>query len=506
MSTTGTDLAAIVSGDTEWRRLDRRMLLIHPVIELGRAVPALAGLFVAGSAQGGAGSLWSLGAAGLVVVLGVLRWFTTRFRITDEQIQLHRGLLRRVTISARLDRVRTVDVTAHLLHRALGLAKVAIGTGISDRKGHHSRLVLDGLSAAAATQLRAELLHREGTVALDEPGVASAEEYIARLDPAWIRYAPFTLSGAIACLAVLGFGWRLISEAHLNIRHVGPLHAVEDQLRRTSLALDIVAVAVVVIAIVAVASTIGYALAFWGFRLSRNDGGSLHVTRGLITTRATSIEQRRLVGAEVSEPLLLRAVGGARCVAIATGLRVGRGAERGGEILLPPAPRTVALDVATEVLGTAEPATIRLARHPRAALRRRLVRVLAAAVAVVVVVGALVVLTPVTRSAWFASLALLVLAPPLAVDRYRSLGHAVCDGYLVTQFGSAIRRRIAITCTAVIGWNMTSSFFQRRAGVITLTATTAAGRQGYEVTDAAELDAIAFADSVTPGLLTQFSQ
>lgn len=502
MSAAITTPAAVA--DAQWQRLSRRMLLVNPVMELGRAVPALIGLFFAGTTSGGGsgGSLWSVIGGAAVIALGVLHWFTTRFRITAEQIQLRRGLLRRVTIAAPLDRVRTVDVTAHLLHRALGLAKVAIGTGISDRKGR-SRLVLDGLSAPAAARLRAELLHREDGA--HQPAAReSSDEQIARLDPAWIRYAPFTLSGAITSLAVFGFGWRLVNEAHLRLSHLGPLRMIGNDLRRTSVALDVTAIIVVVIAVVTLASTIGYVLAFWGFQLSRHDGGSLHVARGLITSRATSIERRRLVGVEISEPLLLRAVGGARCVAIATGLRVGRGSERGGEILLPPAPKAQAVRVTASVLGSSGPATQRLQPHPRAALRRRLVRVLAAAGLVVLLTGILVVLTPLSQLWWFASLALLGLAPVLAFDRYRSLGHALSDGYVVTRMGSVVRRRSAISSDAVIGWNFTASFFQRRAHLTTLTATTAAGKQGYEIVDAAEGDALRFADAASPGLLMQF--
>ena len=52
-------------------------------------------------------------------------------------------------------------------------------------------------------------------------------------------------------------------------------------------------------------------------------GGTLHIVRGLLTRRSITLEERRLRGAEVSEPLLIRAVGGARTLAVATGLRVG---------------------------------------------------------------------------------------------------------------------------------------------------------------------------------------
>ena len=189
---------AAVSPDTQWRRLSPRMLLVHPVIELGRALPALAVIFFSGGGSG-RGFIWSLVGASIVTAFSLLRWVTTRFRITPEQIQLRRGVLRRTTVAAPLDRVRSVEVTAHLLHRVLGLAKVVIGTGTTDRKGR-DRLALDGMSAEAAGRLRAQLLHRgePPAEALDSTlPPAPVEQEIVRLDRAWVRYAPFTLSGAI---------------------------------------------------------------------------------------------------------------------------------------------------------------------------------------------------------------------------------------------------------------------------------------------------------------------
>lgn len=486
--------------DVHWRRLSPRMLLIHPVVELARAIPALVGLLVAGTSTGG-GPHWGLIGAAVVIALGISHWFTTSYRIGTDQIQLRRGLLRRVTVSAPLDRVRTVDVTAHLLHRALGLAKVAIGTGTSDRKGH-SALVLDGLSATAATRLRAELLHRAEA---DTPmAMDASEDEIARLDPRWVRYAPFTLSGALTSLAVLGFGWRLVNEAHIDFSHAAATRAIATRLRDAPVALDVIAISVVVVVLVTIASVVGYVLAFSRFRLTRHDGGPLHVSRGLITARATSIERRRLVGAELSEPLLLRMVGGARCVAIATGLRSGRGAERGGQVLLPPAPRSACDGVVADVLGSPRLANVTLRRHPRAALRRRLVRAVGAAAVFVAIVGAVVAWTPVSRGSWFLSLVVPLAAIPLAYDRYRSLGHTVVDGYLVTRLGSLVRRRNIVSCDAVIGWNFRTSLFQRRMGLTTLRATSAAGRQSFSIVDVAQGDAVGFADMVTPDLLTPF--
>jgi putative membrane protein len=499
VSTTLQDHAVPVA---DWRRLDPRMLLIHPVIELGRSLPALIALLFAGHGSG-QGSRWSLIGIGVVIVAAMARWLTTRYRVTADQIELRHGLLRRRTVTASLDRVRTVDVTAHALHRALGLAKVVIGTGTSDRKGRPA-LSLDGLAAEEAAALRAELLHRTPQSASATAAQAEAEDEIVRLVPRWIWFAPFTLSGAVAALAIAGFGWRIVNEAHVNPDSFAPVRVVLDHLRSGPLWRDSLEVGLAVLVFIAVASTIGYLLAFWDFRLTRHPGGTLHVSRGLITSRSTSVEERRLRGVEICEPLLLRAVGGARAVAIATGLRVGRGAERGGTVLIPPAPKAEAGRVAAAVLGTDAPVAIALVPHGPRARRRRFTRALTGSLLVGTSIALAWRVLDLGGWGWLGALVVVPLAMALAADRYRSLGHALVGGYLVTRFGSLVRRRSAISSAGIIGFNMRRSLFQRRAGLMTLTATTAAGRQSYRVQDVGTMAGVELADSAIPGLLSEF--
>ena len=486
----------------EWRRLDPRMLIIHPIIELARALPGLVGLLLAGQGSGH-GSQWSLIATGIVAATATLRWFTTRFRISAGQIQLRHGLLRRRTVAAPLDRVRTVDVTAHAMHRVLGLARVVIGTGTSDRKGRPG-LTLDGLRAADAAHLREELLHRTPLAPSTVDITLPDETEILRLPPSWVRYAPFTLSGALTAVAIAGFAWRLSSEARIDPERFGPLRTFVDHLSAAPLWRDVVELGAAAVVFIAAASTAGYVLAFWNFRLTRHAGGTLHVTRGLITSRATSIEERRLHGAEVSEPLLLRAVGGARALVIATGLRVGRGAERGGTMLMPPGPRHEAIRVSAAAVRTSSPFTTPLIGHGPRARRRRFVRAIAGSLSIVAMIGLVWAAAGAHGWGWTGALVLVAVSVPLAADRARNLGHALTDGYLVTQNGSLVRRRAALACDGIIGVNLRSTFFQRRAGLATLTATTAAGRQGYRVQDVAAADAVRLAGDVVPGLLDEF--
>jgi putative membrane protein len=92
----------------------------------------------------------------------------------------------------------------------------------------------------------------------------------------------------------------------------------------------------------------------------------------------------------------------------------------------------------------------------------------------------------------------------LARDRAASLGHALVDDHLVARSGSLDRRREALAVRGVIGWNLRASWFQRRAGLTTLVATTAGGPQAVTVLDIPLGTAVALAHEAMPDLLGQF--
>jgi putative membrane protein len=489
--------------ESAWRRLSTRMLLIHPVQELPRAFPALIGVLAAGSGSGN-GALWAVGGVAIPIGLGMVRWLTTRYRVTEDRVEVRQGLLRRRLLAVSRDRVRSVDITSHALHRLLGLTRMSVGTGRADREGDGS-IRLDGLGAAEAEGLRDELLRRGASPsaasapdALDRPS-APPEVELARLEPQWVRYAPFTLSGAVAVGAAAGFLANAADEADVNTDDLGPLRQIAHQLEQAPVLVALVALVALALAAVVIASTVGYVLAFWAFRLTRRPGGTLHVTRGLITTRSTTIEERRLHGVEISEPLLLRLVRGARCLAIATGLR-SRGGDRGGALLLPPAPREEADRVGAAVMGTEAPLHCAISEHGPAARRRRYTRALGAWALLVIAVAGVSVAAGWPGWPWQVVLAVLPVAAALAGDRYRNLGHAVAAASLVTRAGSLVRRRDVLSSQGIIGWNVGRSFFQRRSGLATLTA----GRQHYDVLDVEVGEALRVADELLPGLLEAF--
>ena len=160
--------------------------------------------------------------------------------------------------------------------------------------------------------------------------------------------------------------------------------------------------------------------------------------------------------------------------------------------------------MAGAILGDAAPLAAALTGHGARAVRRRYTRAL---VPVLVLAVGLALLNwganwPVWP--WRGAAVLVPIAVLIAADRARNLGHTLVNGFLVTRQGSLVRRRSALSGAGVVGWNIRQSFFQRRAGVATLTATTAAGKQSYQVLDVPLGDAVRLADQVIPGLLTPF--
>jgi len=545
------------AGEPGWQWLSPRSLVVRPVTDLLRALPVVIGLLFFGSRHG-APNLWGLAFAGFAIATSIVRYCTTRYRVTGERVYLRHGLLSQKVLSVPRDRIRSVDLSAHVVYRILGLRKVHLGTGRNDRRDGGS-LHLDALTLADAEALRAALLASPPPAppALGEApasggldaAVASgpAERELARLAPGWVRYAPLTLTGLVIVGVVIGSAFQVIDATHVNITAIGPVHRLTVTLSHLTLLQRALEVALAVLALLVLLSVAGYVALFWNFRLVAVGTGMLRVSRGLLSTRTTTIDTRRLRGAELSEPLLLRGAGGARCLAITTGLRVGHGAERGGSLLLPPAPRGVAAAVASAVLETAvlesagaeavavgaesvgvpapgtelagagavapaaaaggwaaELLTGDLVRHGPSARRRRYVRavggagVLAAAGVAAWAAGA------VPAWAGLGSLILLPLGAVLAADRYGSLGHRLADGWLVTRTGSLIRRRSVLSTEGIIGWRIHQSWFQRRQGLASLAATTAAGRQHYTAHDVPVAAALDLATSATPDLISPF--
>ncbi len=504
--------------EENWQRLSPRKLLIDPIGILRSAlVPLVVALVGIGSQD--LRLLWFTPLA-LVVVggIGLVPYLTTFYRITGSQFQLRKGLLNKSTNTAPLDRIRSVDLESTLLHRALGVAKVQIGTGVDDE-----RMVLDSLDRAEAEGLRRLLLvRRDAVLAGEQPAAATGSgtepqpgsehasepaEEISRFDLSWSRYAPFSLSRMVVLLGALGVLWQFLSQ--VSLFSTDDVDSAWEWVNGFAV-LAIIAVAIVGFVVVWVlVAVVGYITQWWDYRLVR-ENGSLHVSNGLFTTRAMSIEEKRVRGVRLAETVLMRLVGGADLATLSTGT------QNGTAQVVPPCPSLVARRVGDRILEDHTPLSIPMATHGPRALRRSLLRGLWATWALALITALLFIGLPGDFGTWLddhidplwvlgAMIAAAVVGLLAGWATYRHLGHAVTRRHLVAGSGILTRRRTVLETDGIIGWVVHESWFQRRFELATLVATTAAGDERVRIRDVDRSEALRVMWACTPTVLAPFA-
>ncbi|MBS1695310.1 MAG: PH domain-containing protein [Actinobacteria bacterium] len=457
-----------------WQRLSPRMLLVHPVHEVLQQIPLLVGSVVLGSATGN--PMWAVAALVLTVALGIARWFTTFYRIEPGEVRLRTGVLQRTVLSVPRNRIRSVSTDARLLHRLLGLTVLRISTG-QEARGE-AVFALDAVEADQVPRLRAILL--SDSLAPRDHGDLPEKRYagmeLARWRPSWLRYSPLSFTGLAMILAAVGL-----------LHQVGAAAAVRDSdLIRSGLdaagrfgAAASMAVAAAVVLAASVALSVLRSLVTFGNLVLVRDREVLHLEHGLLRLRQHTFDMRRLRGGTLREPLLVRAFGGARLDAVMTGV------DGAGEasVLLPPCPAGTARAVLAELIAAPDAVHGALRAHGPVATRRRWTRALTLPALALAGLTVLSTVGSVPIWVWVGWAVLTLCAALLAADRAAALGHRVDARWLVARAGSLERRRDCIATAGIIGWTVRQTFLQRRAGVATVIAATAAGVKRYQIVD-----------------------
>jgi putative membrane protein len=449
------------------------MLLVHPVHEVMRQIPLLVGAVVLGSATGN--SWWTVAALAVTIGFGVLRWFTTTYRIEPDEVQMRTGVLQRKVISVPRNRIRSVQTDARLLHQLLGLTVLRVSTG--KQVSGDTEFTLDAVPAGEVPRLRSILL-ADSLVPAAETGAQQQPpgRSLARWNPSWLRYSPLSFTGLLMILAALGVVYQAGLAATLE--HSRLAESGRDAAQRFGVIAS-VAVVVAVVMFASVALSVLRSLLTYGNLTLRRDADVLHLEHGLLRRREHTFDMRRLRGGTLRQPLLVRLLGGARLDAVMTGVA---GASE-ASLLLPPCPTATAESVLTELIDDADAVSGQVRGHGAVATRRRWTRGLVVPVVAAAGLAVATAFLPVPVWAWLLVAVVALCCALLAADRARALGHRVDGRWLVARAGSLERRRDCVAVEGIIGWTVRQTFFQRRAGVATLIAATAAGVKHYQVID-----------------------
>lgn len=487
-------------GPDDWHRLSPWMMAVRPIEQLPQLIPVIIAIVFAGR---GAPDISIILALIVVPLVTIVPWLVTRYQVTDDHVRVRSGLFTRKVATARRDRIRSVDLTASLPHRVLGLKKVRIGTG-GDKES--SVVELNAITASEADALHGNLMATVVRSAATRPGrphdaadiSAASPEELSRLQLSWLRFAPFSLTGFAAAAALAGLSAQIANEAGLFRQGAATAEHVYDRIRDIPLPTVIVGAVVAVIVVGVVLSVSGYVLGYWNFRLIRHpEDGTLRISRGLLTTTATSLDEHRIRGVHFHEPVLMRPVGGARLNAIATG-------SSKQPLLLPPAPLAEALRVGQLVAHDGgDELTTPLHHHGRVALMRRLTRGFWGGL-VFALIGIVAVIGPLTWPWLIVAAVAGIVSTALGVVRFRNLGTRVTDRSVIIAPPRVARHRHVVDRDGVVGWASRASFFQRRRGVETTILATAAGAEAYAAVDLEPAAAATLMATVSPDLVAPF--
>lgn len=456
------------------------------------------------------GLLWALLAAGrltwvslglLTVVMGVhgLRYLRFRWGVEAEAVVIEQGLLLRKRRIIPRDRIQSVDLRRGILHRLLGVVEVRIeAIGGMDTQGR-----LDALSPDVAAELRRSLLAqrddplRSPSSARPEPDApmpSSAPGAPPRPpdapgavpapappqeDEVWATVGPWKLvlagvtGGRVGVMAALiGFFFQLVPEEGW----AGLVGRVMEQAPDPTTAAGIRVLAVIAFVVLFfsfVLSVAASVTAHWGFTLSAS-GRSLSVRRGLLTEHHDAVPMGRIQAVRIEENLARRMLGLASVHALVAGRPVGSDTDPGSGLLLPIATRAEAWHIARRAVGLDEDAGApKLTPMPRRALRRRIARAVAAAMAAAGMAlavfgsGALAG-APGPAPILVAGGATLVAALALAYAAYGGLGWTDLDGYVAVREGVFRRRTTLVPVDRLQAVETTESPFQRLAGLTTV--------------------------------------
>ncbi len=451
---------------TESRRLHPSSLVFRFFGHLRPfAIPLVLALAFAG---GDRTEAWFAFAVGPLMLFEMVRYFTFKYRFTEEGLVVREGVLFRNERLVPYARIQNVDTRQGLFHRLIGVIDVSIETAT----GSEPEAKLTVVSSARLEELEKHLRTAAGTREA-EPGPG---------DAAPLRRTLYELTTADTVLLGLS-PWRGLAIVGVAFGLFAETRPWEDFFsgffkRDWSSLLDLGSIWLnVAIAALAGVLLIGLSLLvtltrLHGFRVER-ERDKLRVTCGLLTRHDTNLDVGRIQTVTVRRPWLLRRLGRAS-IRITTAAAVeDPGEEASTRRWLAPVVRNEhlgpLLDEIDPRLAAAQPDWQPLAPS---ASRRMTKRALLRTVLIAVPLGSLAKLYAIPIVP-----VVLVIAVVHARAAARRAAFASLPGLMVDRDGVLTQRETFVFVDRIQGIGLQESPFDRRYGTAQVLVDTAGGTQ-----------------------------
>ncbi|KPK65360.1 MAG: hypothetical protein AMS21_04890 [Gemmatimonas sp. SG8_38_2] len=466
-----------------WRRL-------HPVTPLLRSAQLLYAFIIGAVASrlGGPTVLVLVVATGTVALWITVGYLRYRYRITEDSLIVHHGVLFRQRRIIPRSRIQNVDLRAGPLHQILGVvaarAETAGGQGteallhvVSREEGEWLKDTLVALRAPQDSTVRVE--GAEATTRMLVVPTPVRETVLRRVSLGELVIAGATSNRAgLLFAALLGGDYFLdfmptdwLLSRFIPPELMAPETAVNGLVQMAQHDVRAFLLGLIVL-------TLFFALAGWAISILTSvmryfdftiaqGGGELRVSYGLLTRREKGFRRSRVQNVQIEESILRRWLGLATLRVQTAGYGPGVKADERVETLTPITRTSEIADYLSAVFPGFDWSAVEWRpSHPRARQRLFIRRALA-----IVLVS---VLLAIFQNPW-GLLLLAVLAPAwfLATAHYRHLGHAPSESYVLTREGLWTRRTYIVPTRKIQALHLRQSPFQLRLGLGTLAIETA---------------------------------
>lgn len=483
--------------------------VLAEALKMASGLVALVAFGLAGDFFGGdAGALLTLvlAAVGIFVVCLVLAfaiWRSRTWELMADGIRvcwgLGRGPFSRHDLTIPYDHIHTVSMSSTLVERLFGLMALDLDTGAARSEGDASKI--SGLRAGEAEALQTELFRRKRGASAGEGDLEAAAGSDTLVERPAVTYTltrrqlllaaasqMSAASQAVALVVLLAQGLNQLIEWNLlDIVGTG------DELVATPLTALVPVVALFLVAALALGAAVSFALnlvRYAGFRVERYED-RLVVEHGLLSRASHTVALGRVQYVCVHQGIVRQLMGYAELQAVVVAAAGGEGDGPTGRVTLHPFLR---MDELEAFLAEALPSyagvlgEVRLAPLGPLARRRAVVRAVLwwpFAAAVVALLLWLMGLSGLAESAArlvrplvaAAALASAVLLASLVADALRGWRHARFGHTrreLVLVSGGLTRLTVMVPRAHLQHMTLSANPFQRRGGVASLTARTAA--------------------------------
>ena len=269
-------------------------------------LPLLVLLF---AGRGDRNELWPLIGVGVLAVASVWQYFTYRYRLLAERIEIRSGLLERKLREIAYARIHNVALHQTLLHRVFGVAEVRLESAGGARPEAEMRVLRLDKALALERLVRERGGEVEHAQRRADPAPVAARTLLALDKGEVVRHGLISNRGlvlvATGVAALSQVSPRLFANLGERWLKAGARYAESHEFRMFDYALGVVSLLLVFVLLLRLLSVLASLLQYHGFTLSER-GRRLTVERGLLTRLRTSVPRRRIQAWSLTETVLHR--------------------------------------------------------------------------------------------------------------------------------------------------------------------------------------------------------